>query len=230
MCCFSKEEKSVTQVISNSYAQKRQMMIENQLRPRGIKDEKVIKSMLKVKRHLFVPENVRAYAYDDKPLPIGYDQTISQPYIVAYMTEALSLTGDEKVLEIGTGSGYQAAVLAEILNDVYTIEIIEPLAKRAMQALKSQKYHNVHTRIGDGYAGWEEKAPFDKIIITAAPPKIPEPLFNQLKEGGEMVVPVGTWFQELILVQKKNGKMVKKRLLPVRFVPMTGEIQKKKHD
>ena len=156
MCCFSKEDKSVTQVINNSYAQKRQKMIENQLRPRGIKDEKVIKSMLKVKRHLFVPENVRAYAYDDKPLPIGYDQTISQPYIVAYMTEALSLTGDEKVLEIGTGSGYQAAILAGVAAQVYSIEIVEPLAERAAEDLKRLGIKNVKVRHGDGYKGWPD--------------------------------------------------------------------------
>ena len=210
------------------YKKKRHEMVERQIVSRGVQDTLVLSAMKKVQRHRFVPDNVRPYAYYDEPLPIGYEQTISQPYIVAYMTESLGLKGGEKVLEVGTGSGYQAAVLAEIAGDVYTIEIVEPLAERAKKILEKEGYDNLHCRYGDGYRGWPEAAPFDAIIITAAPPKVPDPLLDQLVEGGRMVVPVGTWYQELLLITKTKKGFEKKRLIPVRFVPMTGEVQEKK--
>lgn len=210
----------------NAYAGKRRRMVETQIKSRGVKDTLVLKAMMEVERHRYIPEKLRSAAYFDEPLPIGHDQTISQPYIVAYMTEALGLKGGEKVLEIGTGSGYQAAVLAEIAAEVYTIEIVELLGKQAKATLKAEGYDNVHCRVGDGYKGWPEAAPFDAVIVTAAPPRIPQPLIDQLKEGGRMIVPVGTWYQELVLITKKKGKAEKTRLIPVRFVPMTGEVQK----
>ncbi|MBN2030074.1 protein-L-isoaspartate(D-aspartate) O-methyltransferase [bacterium] len=224
---LSKEHIDMNQDSQGSFALERRRMVEEQIMTRGVEDTLVLNAMMKVERHLYVPEPYRPYAYNDEPLPIGHDQTISQPYIVAYMTEALRLKGGEKVLEIGTGSGYQAAVLAEIAREVYTIEIVEPLAKQASDILQAEGYDNVFCRCGDGYQGWPEKAPFDAIIVTAAPPRIPEPLVEQLKEGGRMIIPVGTYFQELVLLTKKDGEISKKQLIPVRFVPMTGEIQKK---
>jgi len=203
----------------------RKAMVEDQIKARGVIDERVLNAMMKVRRHRFVPENVQDLAYRDEPLPIGQNQTISQPYIVAFMTEALRLNGMERVLEIGTGSGYQAAVLAEVAKEVYTIEIVEPLAVQARQTLICEGYADVQCRSGDGYDGWTEAAPFDAIIVTAAPPHVPKKLFDQLKEGGRMVVPVGTWFQELIRFTKRNGRVHQERLIPVRFVPMTGKIQ-----
>ena len=216
--------------MDNEFEKARQRMVEIQIKRRGIHDERVLDAMRLVPRHEFVPEALRRSAYTDQPLPIGHNQTISQPYIVAYMTEALQLEPDERVLEIGTGSGYQAAVLSVIADSVFTIEIVEPLAKQAQKTLTRLGYQNVLCKVGDGYKGWVEKAPFDAIIITAAPPRIPEPLVEQLADGGRMVVPVGEWYQELVLITKKDGELIKKQLLPVRFVPMTGEIQKKKKD
>ena len=212
----------------DKYEKKRHEMVAKQIVSRNVQDPLVLKSMKKVKRHLYVPKSYQSYAYNDEPLPIGNGQTISQPYIVAYMTEALELKGNEKVLEIGTGSGYQAAVLAEIVREVYTIEIVKPLADEAKIRLAAEGYKNVHCRLGDGYQGWPEKAPFDAIIVTAAPPEIPQPLVEQLKNGGRMVLPVGEGFQELVLVVKKAGKIYEQSLIPVRFVPMTGEAQKKR--
>ena len=182
-----------------------------------------------VKRHLFVPESLRSKAYDDRPLPIGHGQTISQPYIVALMTEKLDPRKTDRILEIGTGSGYQAAVLAELVDEVYSIEIVEPLGKRAAETLKALDYANVHLRIGDGYQGWPEHAPFDAIIVTCAPEKIPQPLIDQLKEGGRMMIPVGRQFgaQDLYLLEKKDGEILKTAILPVRFVPMTGKSKSK---
>lgn len=206
--------------------QARFRMVENQIIRRGVEDPLVLEAMRKVPRHLFVPETFRSFAYDDEPLPIGHGQTISQPYIVAYMTEALELKGGEKVLEIGTGSGYQAAVLAEIAKEVYTIEIVKPLYESAQRTLKELGYTTIFCRYGDGYRGWPEEAPFDAIIITAAPNRIPEPLVEQLKEGGRMVLPLGEGWQELIVIYKRKGFLEERRLIPVRFVPMTGEIQK----
>lgn len=201
----------------------RKKMVETQIKARGIKDEKVLAAMEKVERHRFVPERYREVAYEDTPLPIGEGQTISQPYIVGLMTELLELKGNEKVLEIGTGSGYQAAILAELARDVYTIEIIKVLAERAEKRLKESGYKNIKVKYGDGYLGWKENAPFDGIIITCAPPYIPKPLLEQLAEGGRMVIPVGDYYQELKLVRKVHGKIIEKSIAPVRFVPMTGK-------
>ncbi|HEQ60309.1 MAG TPA: protein-L-isoaspartate(D-aspartate) O-methyltransferase [Firmicutes bacterium] len=195
---------------------------------RGVKDPKVLAALRKVPRHLFVPEAERSSAYADHPLPIGEGQTISQPYIVAFMTEQLRLKGGEKVLEIGTGSGYQAAVLAEIGGEVYTIEIVEPLATRAAALLEQLGYQNIHVKSGDGYQGWPEHAPFDAIMVTAAPDHVPQPLVDQLKVGGRMILPVGDWFQDLRVVVKTEQGVLQQDVLPVRFVPMTGEAQKRR--
>ncbi|MFQ3675535.1 MAG: protein-L-isoaspartate(D-aspartate) O-methyltransferase [Endomicrobiia bacterium] len=200
-------------------------MVEYQLKRRDITDKKVLDVMLKLERHKFVPMQYRENAYDDNPLPIGFGQTISQPYIVALMTQLLELKGDEKILEIGTGSGYQAAVLSEICKEVYTIEIIPDLAIRAEQLIKELGYKNIFIKIGDGYKGWVEHSPFDAIIVTCAPDHIPQPLIEQLKDGGKMVIPVGDYYQELVLVEKRQGKVFKKSVIPVRFVPMLREKQ-----
>jgi protein-L-isoaspartate(D-aspartate) O-methyltransferase len=178
--------------------------------------------MNKVERHRFVPEKYRSASYNDHALPIGLDQTISQPYIVALMTESLNLKGGEKILEIGTGSGYQAAVLGEIAKEVYTIEILCELADRSKKLLSELGYKNIHVKCGDGYKGWPEKAPFDAVIVTAAPDHIPKPLVEQLAVGGRMIIPVGKFFQELILIEKTAKGVTEKKVLPVRFVPMTG--------
>ncbi len=208
------------------YRKEREKMVEEQIHNRGVKDERVLAAMRKVPRHLFVPVSEREHAYIDSPLPIGEGQTISQPYIVGLMTELLELKPNDKVLEIGTGSGYQAAILAELSKEVYSIEIIESLALRAKDTLNKLGYKNIEIKVGDGYKGWKEKAPFDAIIVTAAPPDIPPPLLEQLKEGGRMVIPLGEYFQELYVITKKNGEIFKKSIIPVRFVPMTGEAQK----
>ncbi len=176
--------------------------------------------MRDVPRHLFVPKMSRIAAYEDHPLSIGYGQTISQPYIVGFMTEAALLQAEDKVLEIGTGSGYQAAVLAELVDKVYTIEIVQPLAEQAEERLKDQGYANIFVRYGDGYKGWPEEAPFDAIVVTAAPNTIPQELVNQLKVGGRMVIPVGSFYQELYRITKTKEGIKKESLLPVRFVPM----------
>jgi len=204
----------------DSFESLRHVMVDNQIIRRGVSDPNVIKAMRDVPRHLLVPKDYRPYAYEDRPLPIGYNQTISQPYIVAFMTEAVQLTGSERVLEIGTGSGYQAAILAEIVKEVYSIEIIKKLAERARKDLKNLGYDNIVIRHGDGYKGIEEFAPYDAIIVTAAPDKIPQELVKQLKVGGRMVVPVGSFFQDLYLITKNKASISKKNLLPVRFVPM----------
>jgi protein-L-isoaspartate(D-aspartate) O-methyltransferase len=210
------------------FAAHRQRMVEQQLKPRGIKDERVLAAMAKVPREEFVPADERGEAYEDGPLPIGYGQTISQPYIVAFMTEQLRPKPNDRVLEIGSGSGYQAAILAELVADVYTIDIVEPLAKTAEATLQRLGYKNVHVKVGDGYKGWPEEAPFDAIIVTCAPEKVPQPLVDQLKDGGRMVIPVGERFaQQLYLLEKKNGQLKESATLPVRFVPMKGEGQKK---
>jgi len=203
----------------------RERMVENQIEERGVSDARVIKAMGKVPRHEFVPARLRGVAYNDHPLPIGDGQTISQPYIVAFMTEALQLQPGDKVLEVGTGSGYQAAVLAEIAEEVYTIEILPELARSAEERLKRLGYGKVNVRAGDGYYGWPEAAPFDAIVVTAAPDAVPPRLVEQLKEGGRMVIPVGEQWsgQELIRLTKKGGKMETEKLLPVRFVPLTGD-------
>lgn len=198
----------------------RQEMVKTQLETRGITDAKVLKAMRKVKRHLFVPTHQFISAYNDSPLPIGYGQTISQPYIVAYMTQAARLFPDDRVLEIGTGSGYQAAVLAELVKEVYTIEILKPLADTARVRLEELGYRNIKVKHGDGYKGWKEYAPYDAIIVTAAPDEAPEELVRQLKVGGRMVVPIGSFFQELYLITKRESGIKQELLLPVVFVPM----------
>ncbi len=198
-------------------------MVKEQMILRSITDKATLRAMQNVPRHLFVPSVYVERAYDDGPLPIGYGQTISQPYIVAYMTQAIHPTSDYKVLEIGTGSGYQAAVLAEIVDSVYTVEIIPELGSRASQTLKNLGYDNIHIKISDGYDGWKEHAPYDAIIVTAAASYIPPPLTKQLKVGGYMIIPVGHPFevQKLVLVRKKESKINTRTLLPVRFVPFT---------
>lgn len=208
-----------------AYAELRERMVERQIIARGIDDEHVIAAMRNVPRHRFVPPNARALAYIDSPLPIGLDQTISQPYIVALMTASLNCSGGERVLEVGTGSGYQAAVLAEIVDTVYTIEIIPELARRARAVLDSLGYFNVEVRAGDGYDGWPEAAPFDGIIVTAAAPRIPQPLIEQLREGGRLVIPVGEYFQNLHVYEKGPEGLTLISSLPVRFVPMTGKVR-----
>lgn len=202
-------------------------MIENQLKARGISDQNVLDAMQEVDRSLFVPEDKQDLAYEDRPLPIGKNQTISQPYIVAYMAENLRLDDGDKVLEVGTGCGYNAAVLSRLTKEVYSIEIIEWLAQLAVENLEKTAYENIKTRHGDGYAGWPEESPFDAIILTAAPPYIPRPLKKQLKIGGKLLAPVGKMNQKLILLHKtEEDEFEEKELLPVRFVPMTGRADK----
>lgn len=212
---------------SDNPAARRKAMVARQIEARGVRDARVLDVMRRVPRHEFVPLEQKGFAYDDRPLPIGDDQTISQPYIVAYMTEELRVTPKSKVLEIGTGSGYQAAVLAELGGDVYTIEIVPALANRALATLSRLGYRNVHVRAGDGYRGWPEQAPFDRIIVTAAPDHIPQPLVDQLAVGGRMVIPVGDLFQQMTIVTKTKEGVVEQKTIDVRFVPMTGEAQKK---
>lgn len=211
------------------YTELRRRMVREQLEPvgRGIVDPRVLAAMGRVPRHEFVPEELQKGAYDDNPLPIGNGQTISQPYIVAFMTQALAPQPTDRVLEIGTGSGYQAAVLAELVHEVYTIEIVEPLAQRAEADLQRLGYTNVFVRAGDGYQGWPAAAPFDIIIVTCAPEHVPAPLVAQLREGGRMIVPVGPQnsVQELILLTKRGDLMERQGALPVRFVPMTGAVR-----
>ena len=209
------------------YGRLREEMVTTQLEARDIWDHGVLKAMRAVPRHLFVPQRIQPHAYQDHPLPIGEEQTISQPYIVALMTQLAAPKKHHRALEIGTGSGYQAAVLAELVKEVYTIEIVPELAERSWKVLTDLGYSNVHGRQGDGYRGWPEKAPFDLILVTAAPGTIPEPLKEQLAEGGRLVIPVGkTWgIQQLMLVTKVKGKFEEKVVTSVRFVPMTGEVQ-----
>ncbi len=217
--CSSSMQKSS----DDAEAAARRRMVEEQIRARGVRDEAVLAAMRRVPRHLFVPEDQRTGAYADHPLPIGFSQTISQPYIVAYMTEALKVSPGHRVLEIGTGSGYQAAVLGRVAKQVYTIEIVPELARRAEQTLKALGFDNVHVREGDGYAGWPEKAPFDRIMVTAAPEQIPQPLIDQLAPGGLMVIPVGGRHetQWMTVVEKTAEGVVQRRTIPVAFVPFT---------
>ncbi|RDY61524.1 protein-L-isoaspartate(D-aspartate) O-methyltransferase [Flagellimonas nanhaiensis] len=205
------------------YTSKRKQMVDAQIKARGIVDYKTLYALLNVPRHEFVPEEMKPYAYNDNPLPIGMGQTISQPYIVAFMTQSLQLKGKHRVLEIGTGSGYQAAVLGKIVDSVYTIEIVDELAQRAKETLARLEYTNVMVRSGDGYNGWPKKAPFDAIMVTAGAEYIPQPLIDQLKVGGRLIIPVGPHnrVRNLVLVTKKKNKIVKKNLMAVRFVPFT---------
>lgn len=202
----------------------RKAMVEHQIKGRGIRNQKVLDALMNVPRDKFVPEEYQNYAYDDKPLPIGYQQTISQPYVVAYMTQILEPEKSQKVLEIGTGSGYQAAILSLLYKEVYTVEIIEALAKTAKKVLHEEGYSNVKVKAGDGYEGWKEHAPFDAIIVTCSPTDIPPPLVDQLADQGKMVIPVGGHYnQVLYLLEKKNGKIHETETLSVIFVPMTRE-------
>jgi protein-L-isoaspartate(D-aspartate) O-methyltransferase len=201
----------------------RTRMVELQLRARDIRDPRVLDAMREVPRHLFVPEPQRADAYGDFPVPIGYSQTISQPYIVGFMTQALQVSPNHKVLEIGTGSGYQAAILGRLGREVYTIEIVEPLAERSRALLQNLGFTNVHVRAGNGYLGWPEQAPFDRIMVTAAPAEVPPALIEQLRIGGRMAIPVGTVSQELRIMRRTEKGMETIETLPVRFVPMTGK-------
>jgi protein-L-isoaspartate(D-aspartate) O-methyltransferase len=210
-------------VVPTDYSAARERMVEELAAPgRGITNRLVLNAMNKVPRHEFVPESLRQFAYSDEPLPIGYGQTISQPFVVAFMTEQLDPKATDRVLEIGTGSGYQAAVLSRLVAEVYTIEIIEPLAKRAEADLKRLGYLNVKVLAGDGYKGWPEYAPFNSIIVTCAPDRVPQPLIDQLEESGRMIIPVGTlWDQELYLLRKHGTTIEQQAVLPVAFVPMT---------
>ncbi len=212
--------------LGNDYLQERTDMVEYHLKGRGIKDEKTLAAFLKVPRHKFIPKKFKKYSYYDGPLPIGEDQTISQPYIVALMTELLNLRPGNKVLEIGTGSGYQTAILCELGCEVYTIEIIKSLSNKAKKLLHDLGYKNVYFKIADGYEGWQEKSPFDAILVSAYAATIPKPLIDQLKVGGRMVIPLEDKYQELTLINKKKDGISKEKIAPVRFVPMTGEAQK----
>ena len=214
-CCNGQNMKE------EDFSRLRQKMVEQQIKNRGIRDANVLAAFIKVPRHIFVPAEYRNMSYDDTPLPIGYDQTISQPYIVAYMTEILKPHKNMKVLEIGTGSGYQAAILACLCKEVYSIEIIDSLAIRAKNIFEEEGYKNIKVKTGDGYKGWKEYAPYDAIIVTCAPVKIPEQLLDQLAEGGRMIIPAGeSYNQKLYLIEKINGKLRQKETLPVLFVPM----------
>lgn len=208
----------------DNYKEKRETLVREAIEGRGITDKAVLRAMRTVERHLFVPPVQAAYAYEDHPLPIGSGQTISQPYMVAYMTEVIKPNPQMKVLEVGTGNGYQAAVLAEIVKQVYTIEIIPELGESAAKRLDKLGYDNVEVKVGNGYHGWKENAPYDAIVVTAAAETVPPPLIEQLKDGGRMVIPIGPQFrtQHLLLIEKKKGKTTTKKLMPVVFVPFTG--------
>ncbi len=211
---------------TDAYRNAREQMVQQQIAARGVRDPRVLQAMKDVPRHLFVPPEVQTHAYQDTPLPIGYGQTIYQPYIVGFMTEALKLRPQDRVLEVGTGSGYQAAILSILVREVYSIEIIEPLARQAADRLNRLGYANVKVCAGDGYQGWPEAAPFDAIIVTAAPDHVPKPLLDQLAPGGRLVIPVGEYFQTLKRIVRTERGFKTEELLPVRFVPMTGEAQK----
>jgi len=223
-CAKQGEVTSISSAEEAAFTEAREKMVEEQIRQRGISDSRVLSAMTKVPRHRFVPDEQLDHAYADHPLPIGHGQTISQPYIVALMTEFLSLQPGEKVLEIGTGSGYQAAILAELTDQVYTVEIIEPLGQRAAATLKELGY-NIYTKIDDGYYGWLEYAPFDAIIVTCAPDHVPQPLREQLRDGGRLVIPIGPpgYYQTLWLIEKKGDQFLSTNLGGVIFVPLLGE-------
>lgn len=217
-------------VDSSEHQQERARLVVQYVEPAGVRDPAVLAAMRKVPRHLFVPRDLWAEAYADHPLPIGHDQTISQPSLVAYMTELLAVDREARVLEIGTGSGYQAAILGEIVREVCTIEIVKPLGERADLLLGRLGYLNIHVKVGDGYLGWPERAPFDAIIVTCAPESVPPPLVEQLKPGGRLCIPVGPagGAQELyLLVKRVDGTLERKAVLPVRFVPMTGQAKRR---
>ena len=220
---FSLSEQIADEEIANQDFAKQRRNLIDELRSQGITSSTVLDAMLKVPRHKFVPAAQRHLAYQNRPLSIGHDQTISQPFIVGYMTEAASIAPGEKVLEIGTGSGYQAAVLAELAKEIYTIEIIPELAEGARSVLRELGYKNVQVKTGNGYEGWPEHAPFDAIVVTAAPDEVPQALVNQLALKGKMVIPVGTTFQEMVIITRDESGVVERRTIPVRFVPMVGK-------
>jgi protein-L-isoaspartate(D-aspartate) O-methyltransferase len=224
------DSRSIRAQSSSSPVKERQgerwRLVDEELRAHGITDGKVLKAMRKVPRHRFVPESLARFAYENRPLPIGLEQTISQPSIVAYMSESAEISPKEKVLEIGTGSGYQAAILGELAAEVYSIEIIPELGERARQTLNELGYKNIHVKIGNGYEGWAEHAPYDAIVVTAAPDEAPQALIDQLAVGGRMVIPVGVKNQEMMIIRKTQKGVVKRRTIPVRFVPMTGKPSK----
>lgn len=227
LCLFAIHTHSVS--AQDAYAGKRKEMVDDYVKAEGVKDPRVLASLLAVPRHKFVPSSQRRLAYHDTALPIGHRQTISPPFIVAYMTESISPQPNEKVLEIGTGSGYQAAVLSSLCKEVYSIEIVEPLGLKAAETLKTLGYSNVKCKVGDGYKGWAEHAPFDKIIVTCSPEKVPAPLVEQLREGGKMIIPLGQRYQQVFyLMEKKGGKLVENKLIPTLFVPMTGESEERR--
>jgi protein-L-isoaspartate(D-aspartate) O-methyltransferase len=211
---------------TKTYRRVRELMVRQQIAARGVRDQRVLQALRDVPRHLFVPPQMQPYAHLDNPLPIGHEQTISQPYIVGFMTEALKLKPEDRVLEVGTGSGYQAAILSVLAREVYSIEIIEPLAAEASKRLRQLGYANVHVRAGDGYRGWPAAAPFNAIIVTAAPGHVPQPLLDQLAPGGRLIVPVGKNSQTLTRISRTSTGFKTERLLAVRFVPMTGEAEK----
>lgn len=223
--CSNSPDSKLRKMEQDSYFSQRKTMVDTQIKSRGVRNQRVLDAMMSVPRHKFVPDDYVAYAYDDMPLPIGYGQTISQPYIVAYMTEILRPDSNHKVLEIGTGSGYQAAILSLLYKEVYSVEIIEVLGQRAIKTFDALGYKNIKVKIGDGYKGWSEHAPFDAIIVTCAPTNIPQPLMDQLAEGGKMIIPVGERHdQVLFLLEKRGGKIITTETLPVRFVPMVREL------
>jgi protein-L-isoaspartate(D-aspartate) O-methyltransferase len=222
---------SFAQQNPDRFAAQRKRMVAEQFSGGGrtVSNAQVLATLAKVPRHEFVPQDLRSRAYEDRPLPIGFGQTISQPYIVGFMTEILDPKPTDRILEVGTGSGYQAAVLAELAGEVYSIEIVHELAMSASNTLQRLGYTNVHVRAGDGYKGWPEAAPFDSIIVTCAPDNVPAPLAEQLKEGGRMIIPVGpSSSQELVLIEKQKGQLRRESVLPVRFVPMTGASQRQR--
>jgi protein-L-isoaspartate(D-aspartate) O-methyltransferase len=223
-------QKDLTAEREQQFLQLRERMVREQIQARDVKDERVLAAMRKVPRHRFVPRDLVNSAYEDNPLSLMLGQTISQPYIVGYMTQVLNLRGGERVLEIGTGSGYQAAVLAELVSEVYTMEILPELAAQAQSTLDTLGYKNIRIRCGDGYLGWPEAAPFDRIIVTAAPDHIPQPLIDQLKPGGRMIIPVGSLDQDLVLLEKNVQGVSIRSTIPVRFVPMTGQAQRSRRD
>ena len=215
----------VGQQPEKDHMEQRAAMVEEQIERRGIRDPRILAAMRSVPRHRFVPAELEAQAYGDFPLPIGWEQTISQPYIVALMADLLEARGDEKVLEIGTGSGYHAAIMAQLVREVFTIEIVEPLGRRAADTLRTLGIDNVHVRVGDGYGGWPEAAPFDAIVLTAAPPVTPKPLLKQLRMGGRMILPLGLGTQDLVVFTRTSTGLQKRTITAVRFVPMTGIVQ-----
>ncbi|WP_422930390.1 protein-L-isoaspartate(D-aspartate) O-methyltransferase [Singulisphaera sp. PoT] len=227
MLAAAEDPKAKTKVEDDPTAPARRRMVERHLVERGIKDPRVLDAFRTVPRHKFLPKETRRLAYDDESIPIGEGQTITPPFDVAFMTEALQPKATDVIYEVGTGSGYQAAILSRLVKDVYSVEIKEPLGRRAAEVLKEVGYTNVHTKVGDGYAGWPDAAPFDAVIVTCAPEFIPQPLVDQLKDGGRMVIPVGDRFNQIVyLVTKKDGKLTRKELRPTLFVPMTGKAQR----